>query len=312
MKFSRTVYSFGFKESEKAFDQIVSSDVFHDEFHRPWENNMMRVSDDFFNAWLNWVQPVVRGINSPAFKHKYPTAGSSEGVREVISSAIRAKQSIVILEGEYEGYAAYCNSAEGNLIVLARNQYEQQIKNLPDNCLFVVSNPNSLDGNVLGSAAEIIDLLNVLKPAAQVLVDLTYVGTVHHVNYQIDLTSPNIHYVCFSLSKPFGVYYHRIGGMFSKSPLLGLYGNAWFKNITSLLLGTKLMTDFSVAELPATYLPHAQELLKEAPQFKQSDVWLLGSLQTESPPAGFEEFQRIKNNYRICLTPGLWSQIRIK
>src|SRR5918999_601042 len=69
--------------------------------------------------------------------------------------------------------------------------------------------------------------------------------------HRLDLRSPSLGAVFFSLSKAFGVYYHRIGGVLSRAPLPGLEGNRWFKNVFSLALGTLLLERFGVRELPA-------------------------------------------------------------
>ena len=57
----------------------------------------------------------------------------------------------------------------------------------------------------------------------------------------------------FSLSKPFGVYYDRIGGVLCRDPMPSLFGNQWFKNLTSLQLGAALLERHDVFDLPRRY-----------------------------------------------------------
>ena len=312
MKLSRTVYSCTFKESDEVFNKVISKPAFATEFHQPWATDKMKVSDDFFKSWMSWTSKVLTGIDG--FEFKYPTAGSSEGVREVIYQAALNKRTVVVLDGEYEGYAAYTNAANGQLVVVNRDNFFVEIQTLPEDILFVVSNPNSLDGNLISEIDTMFSALAMIRPAVEVLIDLTYVGVVDFDNYKIDLSHPNIKYACFSLSKPFGVYYHRIGGMFSKKPLLGLYGNSWFKNITSLLYGTELMNSFSLTELPKKYKQVALDVLAEhAPELIPSHVWLLGHLNTSDVEilAKYKEFTRTPNNIRVCLTPEIWNRIYV-
>ena len=45
----------------------------------------------------------------------------------------------------------------------------------------------------------------------------------------------------FAANRSFGVYYDRIGGIWMRQEDQGLFGNKWFKNLTSLALGTTLL-----------------------------------------------------------------------
>lgn len=136
-------------------------------------------------------------------------------------------------------------------------------------------------------------------PGVKALVDLCYVGCVPKY-FQVNLNYPVIQHFCFSLSKVFGVYYHRIGGIYSKTALPGLHGNIWFKNLFSLLLGTTLMDKFTVFELPQKYQHYQTEALQQLPFWQASDVvFLINSLTNE---AKYSDYHR-GPNYRACLTP---------
>ena len=138
----------------------------------------------------------------------------------------------------------------------------------------------------------------------EVAVDLAYVGATDR-QLSIDLSRPNVPYVFFSLSKIFGVFYHRIGGVLSRSPMLGLEGNKWFKNLFSLYLGVSLVDETPTpATLPAKYRrvqTEACEILSARHDipFTASDVILLAT----SPPGAYPEGFRRGDGYRWCLTP---------
>ena len=58
--------------------------------------------------------------------------------------------------------------------------------------------------------------------------DLTYVGSVAR-EFRIELAPPNIPAFVISRSKPFGGYYHRVGGVFARREYPSLFGNKWFR-----------------------------------------------------------------------------------
>ena len=68
----------------------------------------------------------------------------------------------------------------------------------------------------------------------------------------------------WSLSKPFGVYYHRIGGLLSRTEVPSLHGHLWFKNLFSIHLGERLMETHPARELPARYQPVQARALERA------------------------------------------------
>ena len=165
-----------------------------------------------------------------------------------------------------------------------------------------MSQPSAIDGNAWEDFPQFLGATE--QRGVEVAVDLAYVGAAADLP-RLDLASPNVPHVFFSLSKVFGVFYHRAGGVLSRSPLLGLEGNKWFKNMFSLYLGD--VADSRTASpttLPAKYRPiqaEACRLLGEryAIPFTPSDVLLLASSTTGDYPAAF----RRGGGYRWCLTP---------
>jgi hypothetical protein len=91
----------------------------------------------------------------------------------------------------------------------------------------------------------------------------------------------------------------------SRSPMLGLEGNKWFKNMFSLYLGTSLVRRTpSPTALPTRYRSvqaEACRLLAERHQIplRPSDVILLAS----TPPGPYPAAFRRGAGYRWCLTP---------
>jgi hypothetical protein len=141
------------------------------------------------------------------------------------------------------------------------------------------------------------------------MVDLTYVGTVG-APYAVDVRSPVVHTVFFSLSKVFGVYYHRVGGALSRAPLTGLYGNRWFKNTFSLELGRRLLESFPVQAIPRRYAAQQAKAVESVAAklgvpAVASDVVLLAHHDwREGLPAAVSPLRR-GASVRYCLTPAL-------
>jgi hypothetical protein len=133
-----------------------------------------------------------------------------------------------------------------------------------------------------------------------------------------------------SLSKPMGAYYDRIGGVLARprrgqdeGPYPALFGNMWFKNLTSLAIGMEFMTAHGVAAMPAKYRS-VQERAIDAVNanlqarrcklaLEPSDVFLLA---TGEMPADPDELHRYleragdgRKIIRVCLTPAMAAMI---
>ena len=165
-----------------------------------------------------------------------------------------------------------------------------------------VSQPSAIDGNMWRDFPRFLTAM--AERGIEVAVDLAYVGAAPE-QVTIDLSAPNVPHVFFSLSKVFGVFYHRIGGMLSRTPMLGLEGNKWFKNMFSLLLGTSLIRETpSPLTLPAKYRPIQLAACRDLEEehripLAPSEVILLAS----SPLGNYPRAFRRGAGYRWCLTP---------
>lgn len=142
---------------------------------------------------------------------------------------------------------------------------------------------------------------------ARVMVDLCYLGTTM-TPLNVNFDHKCVDTIFFSLSKVYGVYFHRIGGVFTKSNYLGLVGNQWFKNLFSLELGIELLKKYSVEYFPKKY-QHIQqqavyELNMQNPEATiiPSDVIILAT--AKGYHSQWQEYLRKPlAHYRFCLTP---------
>ncbi|MDB5491466.1 MAG: hypothetical protein JWO78_1315 [Micavibrio sp.] len=314
---SKTIYAFVMPETKAAFNAVLDLDrvALHDMYDEAWTSKQDPMHRAFFETWLNWSAPVVRMAPS-AFPFTYPSAGASEVLRETINAyghrarAEKFKPRIHVFEGEYEGYEAYAKAANIPVVAHKRSEWRSIIETLRPQDQVYLSQPSALDGNIWEDYDPFMQVLAQKQPKTQVILDLTYVGAVARP-YNIRADYPNVEAVVFSLSKPMGVYYHRIGGLFSRTEMPSLYGNAWFKNLLALKLGMELMKKHTVHELPKKY----QVIQAEAAQrtgknlglnLKLSDVWLLATAEPRAGNAVDQFLLRGSNDeakVRLCLTP---------
>ena len=275
-------------------------------FEHAYEDTQDATHLAFLRAWRQWVSPFVTGLEN--FEFQYVTNGSSEAIRESVwslASAARGagtRPQLHVFAGEYEGYAAYARAAGVEVVVHDRESWRDARFASGTRHRWYLSQPSAIDGNVWPDFAEFVRALQI--HGVEVAVDLAYVGAVPTLA-PMDLARPNVPHVFFSLSKVFGVFYHRVGGILSRSPMLGLEGNKWFKNTFSLYLGASLIAETPTpTTLPVKYQPVQREACRlmadqhDIP-LEPSDVILLAS----APPAAYPNAFRRGPGYRFCLTP---------
>lgn len=307
-----TVYSWVYPETKAVFDEVRRSPNVPAMYERAWTKQQDPMHTALVEGWTQWASPRLKG-SWPPFQNRYVAAGSSEAIRESIafhgtqSFARGAAPTIHVFEGEYEGYGAY---AQAHGCRVQRHGRASALQSLSQAAgagdRIYVSAPSSIDGNVWDELPGFLDGVAALDRGLHVSLDLCYVGCISGRDYQIEFDHPLVDEVFFSLSKVFGVYYHRIGGVFARHALPGLFGNKWFKNLLSIRLGAELMRRYEVDELPRRYAWAQARAVSELQQWEStavsSDVVLLahapvGELGTP--------FCRVAGQSRYCLTPRL-------
>lgn len=296
-----TVYSYYFPEIRKIIDELVKIYP-HDVFLKSVEPGLDDFHVPIINQYLNFQAQSIPLLKD--FSFRYPTAGSEEGIREVLTY-LQAKgvKKIYTLRGEYEGYKAI---ARTRCIETIEVVSEVELDMLEKGYWFI-SNPSARDGNIIPN--EFVN--KILKAGHKVFYDLTYVGSTQP--YEFDLSHPNIFAAVVSFSKPYGLFYYRVGFTFSRVEISSLYGNKWFKNIFSLLVAQKIMEKLSPRVIPDKYKPIQKKIIEEINKehglgIKPSDALLLGYLSKEDAkklsPDKLKIIERFKRGdaYRFCLT----------
>lgn len=304
MKYLKTIYSLQFPEVKDLVDELWASKP-HYLYDNNYQNQQVGKELEFYKEWLKWSSSIIH-LDSKEFKYFYATAGSSEAIREVIWKLKQNNKRLILFENDYEGYAAFAASSNLDTIKIDRENC-LNFKFL-SNDVVIFSNPSSIDGSFWSEYNKFMDHMNEDYPSVEIYLDLCYVGTTALIAKKLDLNYPNIKAIFISLSKTYGVYFHRIGGVISKNQISGLYGNQWFKNMFALELGLKLMQKFPVDYFSKKYgkikdivVEHCEKDLNI--KMKKNDILIL-AISNEI----HQEYQR-GNLSRICLTPALLDQI---
>jgi histidinol-phosphate/aromatic aminotransferase/cobyric acid decarboxylase-like protein len=296
----KAVYSYFFPEVRKVLQEIDPAEV----------NAILMQSispglDNFhfkaIDTYVKYFASELPGLSQ--YKYQYVTSGASEGIFHLLAKlkAENGDKVVYVLKGEYEGYAGYGRNLGLNIVTV---ENPGDLKLVPKGTLFI-SSPSARDGNIIDSK----EWDQILESGHEIIYDATYVGlTQPHV---FNVSHPNIKAVICSLSKPFGLYYHRIGFVFSRIPLPTLEVNKWFKNINSLVIAQRILEGIPNGSLVTKYRPWQENaLMTMEKQFgekaKASDVILLAN-EGVVLDNRLEEYKR-GNGYRFCLTPYFLNQ----
>jgi hypothetical protein len=321
---SGTIYSLVMPESEAALAHVVDGgdlgrDSFFSIYHEPWTQKQDAMHEAYFEQWLDWSSPIV-SIRAADFPFRYPTAGASEGIYKIMaeyaaSARAEGREPVIhIFEGEYEGFPAYADALRMRIVRHDRGDWRSVPERMDGQPLFWISQPSAIDGGVWPHFEAFVSLLLDTRPEARIVPDLTYVGSVARP-FRIDLDFANIPSVVISHSKPFGGYYHRVGGVFSRREIASLFGNKWFKNLQSLAWATEMMRRHAVFDLPRKYRPVQVEAARRVAaalgltELTAADVLLLGiATPGDDMPPLLETVLRgsaSERVIRLCLTPAM-------
>ncbi len=335
---SGTIYALVMPESEIALQHVVDGcdrdtlaavpdplslldktrcDEWLSRFHEPWTQKQDDAHVEYLDGWLRWAAPVV-AVDAAAFPHRYPTAGASEGIFKLMAEySCSARDSgtaptIHIFNGEYEGFAALAASLSIKVVRHRRDAWAGAIGAIEHGGQFWISQPSAIDGAVWTDFEAFVRTTATMRPDVSIVPDLSYVGAVART-YLIPLDFDNVPAFVISHSKPFGGYYHRVGGVFARQLRPSLFGNRWFKNLTSLAWGVEMMSRHDVFDLPRRYQHIQAAAAREVGRrlgvadLRAADVFLLGVSEPPADPAPAlaSAIRGVGADrvLRLCLTP---------
>jgi histidinol-phosphate/aromatic aminotransferase/cobyric acid decarboxylase-like protein len=299
-----TVYSYYTLEVRRVVDELVAE--------YPHEVFLRSVSPGLDDFHLPVIARLVERHRAdvPAlagFAHAYPTSGSEEGIRELMSAIAASDERCpaYMFAGDYEGYREIARTRCVEFQELPCSL--EAPARVPPGWWFL-SNPSARDGNLL--PRELIDA--VLAAGHRVFYDLSYLDATPPAVF--DLSHPNVAAAAISFSKPYGLFYYRIGFTFSRAPIQALVANKWFKSVFGLLLAERLMQTVDARAHAAKYAAIQAEIVADIERehafgLRASDAFLLAHV----PPAAAEHLDAHRrallarfargDGYRLCLTP---------
>jgi histidinol-phosphate/aromatic aminotransferase/cobyric acid decarboxylase-like protein len=314
----KTVYSIYWPFTRDLIDRVwqTERETLHRQYEEAWTKKQDALHDPFLERWAEWATPVRPAITRLSFPHRYPTSGSSEALRETLAdfAANRRDNALHVFAGEYEGYEAYARGYGVPVLQHDRKDWAAGRHPFRTGDIFMLSQPSAIDGNLWPGYDDFLRHMAERHSQVEVMLDLCYVGLVAR-DYAIEIDYPNIVRLFFSLSKIFGVYYHRMGGVFSKREIPGLYGNMWFKNLHSIHLARRLLDESTVRTIPDMFRPCQEAVVRKLqnryPTLQPSDAILLGHHRFDADTAtDTDRLLRRDDAVRYCLAPAMETAIR--
>lgn len=237
--------------------------------------------------------------------YRYPTAGSEEGIREYLTLLqSRNVEQIYMWEGDYEGYR---DVAKTRNITAVTVNYEVDPKTLTPGYWFL-SNPSARNGMILPEER----VQAILDAGHKMFYDLSYLGATSPCTF--DVGHPNVEAVAISFSKPYGLFYYRVGFTFCRAAIPSLYANKWFKNVYGLLVARAILDRLDQPAMVKKYKQIQAEIVAQINQdlelgISVSDAFLLAKLPAAAAEGLSQECQTLISRfrrgdwYRFCLTP---------
>ena len=280
--------------------------------HELLQQNFHPGLDDLHHPAMRLYEQFARSegvVGLESLPEKWFTAGSSEAIFHLMNGLLPAEQ-LYQFDGEYQGFRAYADAVGRPMITV--EDMDDLMHSMPG--VVWLSNPQSKNGMIMQP-----EMIKEIGTRHRIVMDLAYMGmTKKPLN--VDLTNPAIMAVVGSLSKPFGLYYYRIGFCYSRWNIPSLYGTKWFKNALSIKLAEAVLEEATTKKWGAfkdKYFKLQGAAVKDVnglfgitdrgglgKDAKPSDVWLLAYAPLrDTNPQDLAPFKRGNQNYRFCLTP---------
>ena len=239
------------------------------------------------------------------FSHRYPTAGSEEGIREYLTFLqSEGVGQIYVWKGDYEGYR---ETAKTRNIATVEVDYDRDPATLAPGYWFL-SNPSARNGMIV-----LPEKVQAIAEAGhKIFYDLSYLGATAPSLF--DVSHPNVVVAAISFSKPYGLFYYRVGFMLCRDPIPALYANKWFKNVFGLLVADRILDEIDPVALARKYKAIQADIVEQINQsfelgLSASDAFLLAKLSASDaaqlPVERRDVIGKFRRGdwYRFCLTP---------
>lgn len=296
-------------------DAIASDPVPRDSFRVVSDDRYGKWHKELISKYIKWVGEEVHGLDDVSWTgvsrgkwYSYPTMGSEEAIREVMLylKEVKNAESIYVLHGEYEGYEAVAGTR--GLPVLHLDP-EGLLEATPG--WVFLSTPSSRNGNVVDP----LYIEALLDYGHKLVLDLAYLGTTNLEKFSFNVSHPGVFAVLTSFSKPFGMFYYRVGFAFTREEIPSLYANhKWFKCVPSLMAAEAVVDKVNrldlrraMKEMQLDAIRHIKSEIGMA--IDPSDSWLLAHMYPEDASFLSRDHWNLIQPYRrgpfyrLCLTP---------
>ena len=316
LPFMRSVYSVPWPEIQDRFSElqipkelwrVTASLESHDEFLKFFGFDPLTPGTQKLGFLDCWNEPLIKSIGESlklpekiANFNSYPVAGSAQGIGGLLTDyANRGCTTIWVPEGDYEGYE-YQAQAYGIDVIY----FNLASDKLPMGQTVFMSQPSAINGDFVN-----FQMVQYLADHNELILDLAYRGLTFP-NTFFDIPE-NCEAVLWSASKPYGLFYRRIGFLWSKTSINNLYASRWFKNPEHLWALAVLMKEFPLERIAKkaksiqTQIVSEYTILSEK-DLIQSDV----SLLAQSAEPWYADWVRDTDPHsnpdrlaRVCLSP---------
>lgn len=229
------------------------------------------VHEPLIDSIIRSISPGLPGIESKVRAHRYPLHGSAAGIGMLLDHLARTTPdpTVCVLEGDYEGYAAQAGHHGVNIRVVAVDDAFDS-----DGNTWFVSTPSGINGAPVDET-----FLERLCNRNRVVVDVAYHGLAGPGPTRIPATAWA---VLWSLSKPYGLFWRRVGLLVCAGEIDGAYGTRWFKDPERLWQAAHTVREHAAHSMAAKYrwlqLAAVDELRSRGLPITPAPVVLLGTV----------------------------------
>jgi histidinol-phosphate/aromatic aminotransferase/cobyric acid decarboxylase-like protein len=314
---TKTIYSIVLPKTQLLFNQFRTKKGLEHMYENTWSKSQDAIHLNLKTAYETYIAPRMR-LERVGLPYFYPCNGSSEAIREELVYLHTEGKTLVVFEGEYEGYEAIATAIQMPIKKVPRPKKKECLNSLvalwEKEDVFFLSEPSAIDGNAWDMYPDFMRL--VKHKGWSVYLDLSYAEYTERT-YEVDDEPPAVQGIFWSLSKAFGVYYHRIGGVYltRENPLL--YGNLWFKNLFAIEFGAYLLYHFALGEAAKELKSYQESACKQLQEMgwsvTPSLVGLVGTVQTTTltgEQKSLLQRHQLEESTRICLSPLIEKQMR--
>lgn len=316
---TRTIYSIAWPETREILKDVQALDL-TPMFSETWSKKQDAIHIPYMNKWKKAFKPFV-SFDENELKFGYPTNGSSESINMILANLNTKGFELVVFKEEYEGYAMVAKNLGMKIHYVSHKDYQKDINELMLNnkakMVMFISQPSSIDGNYWNGFDDYAEFME--HTGIRLYVDVTYAGNFNHK--QIDLNRYScIDGVIYSLSKCFGVYYHRIGGCFLREENPLLWPMLWFKNLMSIQYAIYLIDAFEKGKYKNTQVNVKKWQMEIAAELAQelkvrvipSDVPMIVMVEVDLEAHPWQEnYMRGENKeyIRVCISKSLEKKV---